>query len=275
MTDGIYIVGNDRYGAEVRALTNSIRHFDPSANICLIPYDDDSTDIADWVADRHGAASFPDVSLLHRITEALDAWFDYPGAPAQRDKRNRLRNLAAWCGPFDRFICLDADILVFEPIVRWCSLLDNCDFLVCDDMHRHGGKWVFTPSIKTAVPGLPIEQVFNGGFWVSKRDLMSERQLFASLAECARYREHFDFASGALAQPFINYVILSRTGKIRNLVKEDPDIRVWVGDRNLHERNRVVWHGRRRCPFLHWAGKPLEPGKFFHETWRFYHDLVS
>ena len=180
---GIYIVGNDRFYDEVRALVNSIRCFDTTASICLIPYDQEYQRIYDWLEQEHGALLYPDLQLLEEIQRTLEDWFHYPGAPAQRDKVGRLRNLACWFGPYDRFIYMDADIVAFSKVLSICGHLKDHDFIACDDMYRHGGKWVFTDRGRRLFPQRQLERIFNGGFWVSRKGLFSKRSLYRLLEE--------------------------------------------------------------------------------------------
>ena len=276
MNEGYYIVGNDLYAPEVRALTNSLRCHDPDGQIYFIPYDDQCDNVIEWLDRVHGVPVFPDLTLLDTFTDVFARWFDYPGAPPNTARSRRLRNLACWFGPFDRFIYLDADILVFENLREWFAELATCDLLACDGIYRHGTRWVFNDSITDVFPASLLARVFNGGFWISRRGLFRDVEELLGLIEAAKaHRGCFDFSSGVLAQPLINFLVLSKTERVRNLLREQLDIAIIPTLPHLEARGTVVFAGERRCPYLHWVGPRIAPEVPFYDLWCYYRDLYG
>ena len=111
------------------------------------------------------------------------------------------------------------DIVVFEKIVDTLNYLEEYDFLSCDYQHKGGIANVFTPEIFAAgvLDQTEAKSVFNCGFWASKKNLISEEQLYSIFRECAAHPEYFDFSQKTSDQPIINYMILKATQKRLNL----------------------------------------------------------
>jgi hypothetical protein len=268
MTRGIYITANNKVTEHAIALLNSIRRYDTETPICLIPYDDNYAEIAALLAERYGVTVYEDMELVDRVSNRLHETFggDFFARP------NQFRKQACWFGPFDEFLYIDTDIVVFEKIADNLDYFSEYDFLCCDYQHRGGIENVFSQVVidqKVFTPET-LEDMFNGGFWASKKGLLSEEELYATFAECAQHPEYFDFSQKTSDQPIINYMILTRFKKRFNIVRRaQGGPGNWAGSPRFIERDGKLIDPLCDQPlqYLHWAGKRIEPGCPYWKFW--------
>ena len=97
---GIYITANDKVLDHAIACLNSIRAYDPSIPVMLIPYNDDYHQVAEVLGRDYGVEVYPDLDFIQRLSENLHAIFG-EGFFA---RPNQFRKQACWFGPFDRFL---------------------------------------------------------------------------------------------------------------------------------------------------------------------------
>ena len=272
MNQGIYITANDRAIEQSIALLNSIRLHDRETPIVLIPYDDDYQKIAQLLGGKYGVTVYKDLDFIERLSHKLYSIFgkNFFARP------NQFRKQACWFGEFDRFLYIDTDIIVFEKIVDNLNYLDNYDFICCDYQYKAGIKNVFTPKVieENIFQEIELQDIFNGGFWASKKNLISEQQLDRIFRECAAHIDYFDFSQKTSDQPIINYLILKSTSKRFNLVKlSDREPGNWAGSSHFYEKDRVLYDREKPLKYIHWAGIPMKPGGPYRELWEYYRYL--
>lgn len=174
MSRGIYITANNRVTEQTIALLNSIRLYDSETPIILIPYDREYEAIAKLLWESYAVKLYPDLQLIERFCQKLSNIFgeDFFARP------NQFRKPACWFGEFDEFLYIDTDIIVFEKIIDNLNYLADYDFICCDYQHNQGTRYVFTPEVKEkgVWSESELEDVFNGGFWASKKELISEQE---------------------------------------------------------------------------------------------------
>ena len=71
MSRGIYITANDRVLDQAIALIESIRVYDETTPIVLIPYDENYQTIAEILNQRYGVTVYPDLALVDRLSHRL------------------------------------------------------------------------------------------------------------------------------------------------------------------------------------------------------------
>lgn len=218
MNRGIYITANDKVMDHAIACLNSIRLHDPAVPICLIPYDDNYHVVAARLEQDYGVTLYPDLAFIERLSQNLhdifgDGFFARP---------NQFRKQACWFGPFEQFLYIDTDVVVFSPIIQTLAALDQADFLCYDYQHRGGLTNVFTPAVLSegVFSEAAVQDIFNGGFWASKRGLISEADLYDVFRDCAAHPHYFDFSQKTSDQPIINYLILKRIARRCNWVRQ-------------------------------------------------------
>lgn len=274
MSRGIYITANDRVTDQAIALLNSLRLYDPDTPIMLIPYDDNYQAIAQLLAQAYGVQIYPDLDFIHRIADNLHAIFggEFFARP------NQFRKQACWFGPFDEFLYIDTDIVVFEKIIDNLNYLADYDFLCCDYQHAGGITNVFTPKVIEAgvFSEAALKDMFNGGFWASKKGLLSEEDLYETFRECAAHPDYFDFSQKTSDQPIINYMILQRMARRFNIVRRPGKAPGnWAGSSQFQQEGHRLVDPNLGQPlqYLHWAGIRIEPGCPYWEVWEYHRNL--
>ncbi len=273
MNRGIYIVANDRVIDNAITLLNSIRCYDQEVPVYLIPFNDDYQKVADTLATLHKVQVFPDLEFVDEFTKRIGEIFprDFLALP------NKMRKLAVWFGPLDEFIYIDTDIVVFEKIADNLEKLAEVDFFCCDYHHANDKlRNIFSQEVKEQqiFTDKQLEDVFNSGFWASRKKAITEQQMDETLRECAMHREYFDFSEGVTDQPILNYLVLKLIPKCGNLVKiPGGGPGSWAGSRNFQQQDYALYDRGQRLKYLHWAGTRIKPGCPYWELWSHYRYL--
>ena len=274
MSRGIYITANDRVADHAIALLNSIRAYDTETPVVLIPYDDNYHEVLSVLNTRFGVTVYPDLEFIDRLSKRLHSTFGEKFFA----RPNQFRKQACWFGEFDEFLYIDTDIVVFEKIIDNLDHFDKYDFLSCDYQHRGGIQNVFSKAIvsKGVFSAEDMKDIFNGGWWASKKGLITEQEIYSTFAECAAHPEYFDFSQKTSDQPIINYMVLKRIAKRFNLVNLDDRVPgSWAGSTHfIREGNLLVDPASdRSLQYLHWAGIRIEPGCSYWDIWAHYRYL--
>jgi hypothetical protein len=275
---GIYITANDRVIDHAIACLNSIRLHDPSIPVMLIPYSDDYHQVAERLQRDYSVELYPDLAFIQRLSENLQAIFgaEFFARP------NTFRKQACWFGPFDRFLYIDTDVVVFSAIANLLDHLNDYDFLCYDYQHRGGLHNVFGQAVVDQNVFTPAEltDVFNTGFWASKGGLISEPDLYEVFKDCAAHPDYFDFSEKTSDQPIINYLILKRVARRFNLVRRPgggPGN--WAGSPHFvplaapEGLALIDPNVDQPLDYLHWAGYRIQPGCPYWELWAHYRYL--
>jgi hypothetical protein len=265
-------MANDRVKEQAAALLNSIRLYDKDTPIILIPYDNKYSEIAKLFQKPYGVEIFPDLELVERICQNVRRIFGRKVFP----RPEQFRKQASWFGPFDEFLYLDTDIVVFEKIINALDYLVNYDFVNCDYQYKNGIKFLFTPKIleDKVVSPIDLKNVFNAGFWASKKGLVSEEMLYGTFNECLGRLEYFDFSSGVTDMPVFNYLVLKLIKRKFNIVR-DTGIKgpgEWAGCPHFKREGNILVDPNVNQPlkYLHWAGIKIEPGCPYYDVWEYY-----
>jgi len=273
MTRGIYIIANDRVTEQAIALLKSIRNYDPATPVVLIPYDDDYHQVAGTLR-NYGVTVYKDLDFLQHLSQQL---YDIFGAGFFA-RPNQFRKQACWFGEFDEFLYIDTDIIVFEEIIKTLDYLQKYDFICCDYQHLGGIKNVFTPRVISdrLFTEIEVTEIFNGGFWGAKREIITEAILLDSFRECAAHPEYFDFSEKTSDQPIINYMVLKHIPQRFNLVRREGGAPgSWAGSPHFLPQGDQLFDPQinQTLQYLHWAGIRIQPGCPYWELWKYYRYL--
>ncbi|MDX2100726.1 MAG: methionine synthase [Leptolyngbyaceae cyanobacterium bins.59] len=274
MSRGFYIIANDRATEQAIALMNSLRFYDPDTPVMLIPYDDNYQGVAETLGTRFGVQVYQDLEFIDRLSKRLQQTF----GETFFARPNQFRKQACWFGPFDEFVYIDTDIVVFEKIADSMNYLADHDFICDDYQHVQGISNVFTSQVieSGVFQAAELQDIFNGGFWGAKKGLISEEDLYATFAECAAHPEYFDFSQKTSDQPIINYMILKRLPRRLNRVRAgDKGPGNWAGSPNFKRQGDILIDTNINQPlhYLHWAGIRIQPGCPYWDIWEHYRYL--
>ena len=274
MTRGIYIIANDRVIEQAIALLNSIRVHDTDTPIVMIPYDDHYQAIAKRLTENYGVKVYEDLPFIERLSNQLHKIFGNKFFA----RPNQFRKQACWFGAFDEFLYIDTDVVVFEKIVDNLNYLNNYDFICCDYQHTGGIKNVFTNKVieDKVFTDTEVQDIFNGGFWGSKKSLISEQVLYETFSECAAHPEYFDFSEKTSDQPIINYMLLKQMPRRFNIVRRPGGAPGnWAGSKHFQTQGHQLIDPNVNQPlqYLHWAGIRIQPGCPYWDIWKYYRYL--
>lgn len=274
MSRGIYITANDKVMEQAISLINSIRLYDSDTSIVMIPYDDKYSAIASLLTSSYGVQVYEDLEFIDRLSKRLQQTF------GERffARPNQFRKQACWFGPFDEFLYIDTDIVVFEKIADNLNYLADYDFICCDYQHKGGIKNVFSQKViqDKIFTSEELKDIFNGGFWASKKNLISEETLYEIFTECASHPEYFDFSQKTSDQPIINYMLLKRIPRRFNIVRRPGGAPGnWAGSPHFQRGGNILIDPTINQPlqYLHWAGIRIEPGCPYWDIWEHYRYL--
>jgi hypothetical protein len=273
MNRGIYIVANDQVIESSIALVNSIGLYNSQVPIFLIPFDENYQQVVAALSSRYNVQLFPNLEFVEQFTREIGEIFDrnFLALP------NKMRKLAVWFGPLDEFLYIDTDIIVFEDIAANLNKLSEVDFFCCDYHHLSEKlRNVFSSVIQEQhiFTDSELQDVFNSGFWASRKGTISESQMYAVLRECAQHREYFDFTQNVTDQPILNYLILKLIPKRCNLVKAtESEPGSWAGSKHFQEIDYVLYDKGKRLKYIHWAGIPIKSRSPYWELWKHYRYL--
>ncbi|RZM76534.1 Npun_R2821/Npun_R2822 family protein [Leptolyngbya iicbica] len=270
MSDGVYIVANDRVFDQTIALLSSLRLHNPEIPVFLVPFDEKYGQIWPICRDRFKVQMFPDLPFLGRLTQDIADIFprDFLRLP------NKMRKLSLWFGPLDHFVYIDADILLFQSIESSLEYLNNADFFCCDFQGKGRGlAEVFTSVIheRNIFTETDLKDIFNSGFWGSRKGLFTYEAMLELLKDCAAHREYFDFSTGTTDQPILNYLVLKAAERRVNITQANPDEPgSWAGSSHFQQKGNILYDDDRPLRYLHWAGCPMRPDGPYWELWKTY-----
>lgn len=273
MTRGIYIMANDRVLEHAKALLNSIRVFDKETPVLLIPYDDNYKAAQAVLGAAYGVALYPDLKIVERLAQKIGDAFP----PGFIPRPNQFRKQACWFGPFEEFLYIDTDVVVFEKIINTLDLLNGHDFLCCDYQFKGGIKNVFTDrAIESGLIQVEdIRHIFNAGFWGGRKNAVTEDQILSSARECAARLECFDFSQKTSDMPIFNYSMIKNIKNKVNLTQIGSEPGSWAGTKHFLNNDNILSdpNSKKNLRYLHWAGINIKAGCPYWEIWEYYRNL--
>lgn len=278
MEQGIYILANDRVYKETRAFLNSVRTFNENIDIVLIPFNEDISEVSGLLAgDPHGHV-FRDRELIDRQAAELRKGL---GRNWPREI-NRHRTHLCWFGPFERFLYLDIDMVVFRDMEKVLSYLEKNDLVWCDYQFRKGLRFVFSDKAleEGVVRRSELKLLFNGGFWASRKGLFSFEEYLDVMRFCGAAKDLLDLSSGGSDQPLLNMLSLKLIDNERKLnlatLREGGfSAGNWAGSDHFIRKDHKLFDPKRgeELAFLHWAGIRIEKGCPYWDIWKYYRDI--
>jgi hypothetical protein len=259
----VYCLANDRHLEWFIAFCESLRVHEPLRRLLVIPFDANVTRLA-ALSDRYQFTMFwsPVLADLDELGKRL-----WPSTPTAAQT---LRKLAAFWGPAERFLYLDADVVVLRPLDALFQSFDPTTHSLV-----HCGSRVE----QTYKPGHPRESMLatnpatgvQTGAFLSKRDALRLADLDDVAREAIDVRDSF---ADTYEQPFISYWVDLQRIDTAYFHEVCPTVACgWAGaEMNWTEDGleRVVEGIPRLVAFIHWAGFPLSPRMPYRNEFLYY-----
>ena len=269
---GIYVLANDAMRHQLVALLNSLRaHDDLHLPVCILPYDAATGEIARELRAYPNVFLWNDTeTLAHWEQFANAAWALHPRAMTHWQTKYgtravyRLamhRRFAAFDGPFERFLYLDADTLVLDSLQFVFDALEENELVMYDDQYR-APQHVFDMTSPRVYERFGRERVhasiFCAGFFASRRAVWNAERQARVLKQLADGDAEMLYVNGP-DQSLLNYAALALSLRMHNFYRAAPPagrIRTCASVEGLREKNHRVYERGRRLPFLHYIGIP-------------------
>ncbi len=243
---GVYVLANDAVIEAFLALVHSLRRHDPELPVTVIPYNDALAELRKLAPQLR----------FDILDEAPCRRFD---ALAQQVNGSPLaagmfRKHAAFAGPYDEFIYLDADIVVTSSLqeILTAFAASPYDLVYFDpDMSQ-----VYLPELAAQMIATHQAQGFNAGVFVARKGLVSDADRGRLAPEAAQLRDQLKVS--AIDQPFLNYTMHRLRRRLALITELFPtmssSVFATVPFRFDRRSGRATLPDGKSLPLIHWAG---------------------
>ncbi|OCQ93949.1 hypothetical protein AMR42_09470 [Limnothrix sp. PR1529] len=272
--DGLYTLANDVVLDQLIAFLNSVeanggRLADGSPYPVLVcPYDHRidrlKTVLADWphvqiLEDWDLIARWDQFSksVIEATPLALQLYEQEPNLYGRT--MGGRRRLAAFDGPFDRFIYLDADTLVLQPLAPLFAALETADWVTYDFQYKDPAHVyrVASPLLQSLFSTEQMQQsLFCSGLYATKRGVLTLDRCDELLKQLQAGESDVLYPRSA-DQALLNYLVMRSNLKVHNCAHHWPKEQVTgnsVTSKHFVERSGQVFDRDRPLLYLHYIG---------------------
>lgn len=282
MTNGIYILTSNGVYDQFVALLNSIdANYSQEIPICLIPYNDEIDLIEREVVTRKNIFWFKNRESIQKwesfFTELHNLYNHYPYEGLASKKTltlNTYRKCCAFDGPFERFIYIDCDTIVFQPLDHIFKKLDEYDCVSHDFQRKTSIRKNEVTRFFEIFQGVykSEEELANqfhcGGFWAYKKGAISDNNLEYFRQELAKGDIKIFSSTFFDDTPVLNYMNLKKGGKLYNFtVDETSQYNTGSCITSLHfeEKDHILYDRGKKLTYLHYMG--IQNERLRHLCW--------
>ena len=273
MTNGIYTLANDVVCDQLIALLNSIEvNLGSDFPVCVIPYDDRLEKVLPIIERRKNVSLLDNREILSRWEDfSTKIWEVHPTAFKIWQERgvsgvNRLGMHRRFCAfdpesPFDRFVFLDADILVLLSFDYIFEKLNEYDLVVYDFQYKDPSHVydVNSPKLLEIFNQERIEsEIFCAGLYASKKGVFPEETREMLLTKLAGGEAEILYVNGP-DQSIINYMTMRSPRSIYNFslhLPPEEKTGCSVTSPHFEYRDKVLYDKGKRLTYLHYIGVP-------------------
>jgi hypothetical protein len=268
--DGICTLANDYVYDQLVALLNSIEvNQGKETPVCIFPYDDNLERVRAEIAHRPNVQLYDDQESIDRWDKFFRrVWDAHPTAHRQRQERGHMapyyrfghhRYFCSFDGPFDRFVYLDADVLLIDSLNPVFDKLGQYDWVVYDYQFNDPGH-IYDLDCKNLYKVFPKEriekEVFCSGFYATHRHLYSPEDLenLLSYLEAGEAEVLYIWAAD---QPILNYLLMRSQRCIYNFshhLRAEERTGCCVTSPHFEEKDGLVYDKGNRLTYLHYIG---------------------
>lgn len=272
MTDGIYTLANDVVYNQLVALLNSIEvNCGADMPVCIIAYDDRLDRVRAEVETRKNVTLLNNPQLFSRWEEfsrqvwkahpqALKIWQEKGLSDVYRIGMNRRYCAFDAEAPFDKFIYLDADILVMDSLETVFNQLENNNFVVYDFQYKDPSHIynLKSPKLPEVFEQSRIKsEIFCAGMYASKRGMFFTEETRNWLVSKLEEGEADVLYMNAPNQSVLNYMTMRAGIPVYNLSLNLPKNQTTgcaVTSAHFETREQVLYDKEKRLTYLHYIG---------------------
>ncbi len=269
MTEGIYILANDIVYDQLVALLNSIEvNAGDKYPVSIIPYDDNLELVREEIKHRSNVEIFTDASAI-KLWEDFSAqiWQAHPDAFKIWQEKgisgvHRLgmhRRFCGFDGVFDKFIYLDADILILNSLNYIFEQLNQNDFVVYDFQYKdlsHVYNFNSDKLLNIFSQSRLDKEIFCAGFYAANKGLFDDDRRKYLLSKLQAGEAEILYKN-APDQTILNYMVMRTEISSYNFALDLPENQITgccVTSPHFDERNNLVYDKGKRLTYLHYIG---------------------
>ncbi len=269
MIDGIYILANDVVYEQLVALLNSIEaNIGKDYPICILPYDEQLERVREEIKNRSNVEIFADTAVIKLWDNFVeDVWKAHPHALQTWEEKGIKgihrhgvhRRFCAFDGPFDRFIYLDADILVLNSLDYIFKQLDRNDFVVYDFQYTdpsHVYNLKSQQLLNIFSQARINTEIFCSGMYATKKGIFDVEKRNYLLSEL-HDRDAEVLYINAPDQTILNYMVMRSSISIWNFsryLSEEEITGCCITSSHFQEKNHLLYDKEVRLTYLHYIG---------------------
>jgi hypothetical protein len=266
--NGICTLANDRVYDQLIALLNSIeQRYGTEMPVCIYPYDEQTERIAAAIQSRPQVQIYADQDSMVAWDQFVrQVWDAHPTArqcwgsddPAHYHRVGTHRRFCAFDGPFDRFVYMDADTLLLQPLEEVFAALDQQDWVVYDFQHKDLTHVYDVNSAKLPQVFSPKRlqtEIFCSGFYASKRGLF-DASARANLLSALQSEAEILYPM-APDQTILNYMVMKSGLAATNLALGWPSSQSTgnsITSTHFEERDHQLYDQGKPLIYLHYIG---------------------
>jgi lipopolysaccharide biosynthesis glycosyltransferase len=242
---GVYCLANDNALEWFQAFVRSLRKFNPTLPLTVIPYD----------ANIERLKTLRNQFQFSLMEEATYVRFDSIASrvAGQNIPGGTFRKLCCFFGEYDTFLFLDSDIVVTMGYDGLFQDFQNSEFdLVYFDPDHKVFKLPFARKMMAEYRAYG----FNSGAFLSRKQAVTQDQIMSAVASGEKIRD--DFAIWG-EQPFVNYLFQIHRSRLSHVSALAPELTFKPKSCMPFKFDAISGHfldPEEACfPFIHWANE--------------------
>lgn len=268
MTEGLYILANDVVYDQLVALLNSIEVNAGKYPVSIIPYNNQLERVREEIKHRNNVEIFADSDAIKLWQDfSTEVWQAHPNAFKEWRQKGisglyrggTHHRFAGFEGVFDKFIYIDADVLIINSLDYIFEQLNQNDFVVYDFQHKDLSHVydVNSDKLRDIFPQSRLEkEIFCSGFYGTKKYLFDLERRNYLLSQLQAGEAEILYKS-APDQTILNYMVMRSEVSSYNFAHNLPQIKITgccVTSPNFEERDNLVYDKDNCLTYLHYIG---------------------
>ncbi|MGB3636758.1 MAG: Npun_R2821/Npun_R2822 family protein [Rivularia sp. (in: cyanobacteria)] len=268
MTEGLYILANDVVYDQLVALLNSIEVNAGKYPVSIIPYNDQLEKVREEVKHRSNVEIFADKQAIKLWQDfSTEVWQAHPDAFKEWQEKGvsglyrggTHHRFAGFEGAFDKFIYIDADVLIINSLDYIFEQLNQNDFVVYDFQHKDLSHVydVNSDRLLNVFPQSRLDnEIFCSGFYGTKKHLFDVERRNYLLSQLQAGEAEILYKN-APDQTILNYMVMRSEVSSYNFSWNLPQSEITgccVTSPHFEERDNLVYDKDNRLTYLHYIG---------------------